>query len=59
MTDIFFAIGHFVETALGLLVMANWVIPAVITVVLLIGMAYWLWMQTVLTRKAKERDGFI
>jgi len=59
MTDIFFAIGHFTEWALGLLVLANWVIPAVITVVLLLGMAYWLWTQTVLTRKAKERDGFI
>lgn len=59
MTDIFFAIGQFTEWALGLLVLANWVIPAVITVVLMLGMAYWLWTQTVLTRKAKERDGFI
>ena len=59
MTEIFFAIGRFLEWALGFLALANWASPVVVTVVLLFGMAYWLWTQTVLTRKAKERDGFI
>ncbi|MBX2981299.1 MAG: hypothetical protein WBB32_14110 [Flavobacteriales bacterium] len=59
MTDIFFAIGHFFEWILEILVIAKWTIPAVITVILVFGMAFWLWTQTVLTRKAKERDEFI
>ncbi|MEO7081969.1 MAG: hypothetical protein ABIY71_10600 [Flavobacteriales bacterium] len=59
MTDFFFAIGHFFEWILQIVVIGEWIIPAVITVVLLFGMAYWLWTQTVLSRKAKERDGFI
>ncbi len=59
MTNFFFAIGRFTEWILQIVVIANWIIPVVIMVVLLFGMGYWLWTQTVLTRKAKERDEFI
>ena len=59
MTDFFFAIGHFFDWILQIVVLGTWIIPALIAVVLGIGMAYWLWTQTVLSRKAKERDEFI
>ncbi len=59
MTDFFFAIGHFIQWTLQFIVAAEWAIPVVIIAVLLFGMAFWLYTQTVLTRKAKERDGFI
>lgn len=59
MTNFFFAIGHFMQWAFQFIVMANWIIPVIFIAVLLFGMAYWLWTQTVLTRKAKDRDAFI
>ena len=59
MTEFFFGIGHFIQWTLEFIVAANWAIPVVIIAVLLFGMAFWLYTQTVLTRKAKERDGFI
>lgn len=59
MTDFFFAIGHFTQWTLEFIAAAKWSIPVVIIAVLLFGMAYWLYTQTVLSRKAKERDGFI
>ncbi len=59
MTDFFFGIGHFIQWTLEFIAAAKWTIPVVIIAVLLFGMAYWLYMQTVLTRRSKERDGFI
>lgn len=59
MTNFFFAIGHFCQWSFQFIVAAKWTIPVVFIAVLLFGMAYWLWTQTVLTRKAKDRDAFI
>ncbi len=59
MTDFFFGLGHFTQWTFQVLVAANWAVPVVIIAVLLFGMAYWLYTQTVLTRRAKERNDFI
>lgn len=59
MTDFFFAIGHFIQWTLEFIVAANWIIPVVIIAVILFGMAYWLYSQTVYSRRAKENDEFI
>lgn len=59
MTNVFFGIGHFIQWTLQFIVAAEWTIPVVFIAVLLFGMAFWLYTQTVYTRKAKERDGFI
>jgi hypothetical protein len=59
MTDFFFGIGHFIQWTLEFIVAANWAIPVAIICVLLFGMAYWLYTQTVLSRRAKERNEFI
>ena len=59
MTNIFFAIGHFLQWTFSFLAAAKWTIPVLIIAVLLFGMGFWLWTQTVLTRKAKDRDAFI
>ncbi|MBS1942933.1 MAG: hypothetical protein JST38_18870 [Bacteroidetes bacterium] len=59
MTDFFFGLGHIIQWTLQFIVAANWTIPVIIIAVLLFGMAYWLYTQTVLTRRAKERNEFI
>lgn len=59
MTNFFFGIGHFLQWSFQFIVAANWIIPVIFIAILLFGMAYWLWTQTVLTRKAKDRDAFI
>ncbi|MBK9420532.1 MAG: hypothetical protein IPN44_05700 [Flavobacteriales bacterium] len=59
MESVFFAIGHFIQATLGIIVALGWITPVIFIAVLLFGMAYWLYTQTVLTRKAKDRGDFI
>ena len=59
MESVFFGIGHFLQATFEILVKLNWVVPVTFIAVLLFGMAYWLYTQTVLTRKAKDRGDFI
>lgn len=59
MESFFFGIGHFLQATFRFLVQLNWVIPVIFIAVLVFGMAYWLYTQTVLTRKAKDRGDFI
>jgi hypothetical protein len=59
MTDFFFSLGHFFQWTFTFIVKLNWAIPVVIIAALLFGMAFWLYTQTVLTRRAKERNEFI
>ncbi|MCB0772316.1 MAG: hypothetical protein KJZ58_06355 [Flavobacteriales bacterium] len=59
MTDFFFAIGHFMQWVLSLWPTAGWGIPVTFIALIMVGMTYWLSIQRSLTRKAKERNGFI
>ncbi|HQV37728.1 MAG: hypothetical protein IPO60_02865 [Flavobacteriales bacterium] len=59
MTNFFFGLGHFLQWTFEFIVAANWTIPVLFIAVLLFGMAFWLRTQTVLSRKAKDRDAFI
>ena len=59
MESVFFGIGHFLQATFQIIVMLDWIMPVTFISVLLFGMAYWLYTQTVLTRKSKERGGFI
>lgn len=58
-TDIFFAIGHFLEWSFGIISKAEWSLPVIFIAVIMFGMVYWLSWEKRLTRRAKERDGFI
>ena len=57
--SVFFGIGHFLQATFEIIVGFGWTIPVIFIAVLLFGMAYWLYTQTVFTRKSKERGGFI
>lgn len=59
MTEFFFAFGHFVEWLLKPIVAANWSGAILFVIVLVLGAAYWLFLETRYTRKAKENDEFI
>ena len=59
MTKIFFTIGQFIQWVLEAWVAAKWIIPVFFIGVLLFGMGFWLWTQTKLSARAKERDEFI
>jgi hypothetical protein len=59
MTKFFFTIGQFIQWVLEAWVAAKWVVPIIIIAVLLFGMGFWLWTQTKLSARAKERDEFI
>lgn len=56
MQDIVFAIGHFTETCLKLLVGMGWLPVTLISVVLFFGLVYWLVLQGRYNRRAKH-DG--
>jgi hypothetical protein len=59
MNSIQYTVGQFIQWTLEILVAAKWILPIVIIVVLLFGMAFWLRTQTKLSERAKERDEFI
>lgn len=58
-TDIFFAIGHFLEWSFGIISTPEWGLPIAFIAVIMFGMAYWLVWEKRLTRRAKERNEFI
>ncbi|HRO40462.1 MAG: hypothetical protein M9900_14835 [Flavobacteriales bacterium] len=59
MTDFFFAIGHFTERILSIIVAAGWVIPVIFIAVLSVAAVYWLVTEQAMQRKAKENGDFI
>ncbi|HMN05607.1 MAG TPA: hypothetical protein PKD45_07760 [Flavobacteriales bacterium] len=58
-TDIFFAIGRFIEWSLGVISAPEWGLPIAFISVILFGMLYWLYWQRKYTSRAKERNEFI
>ncbi|MBP6312525.1 MAG: hypothetical protein WAR83_15750 [Flavobacteriales bacterium] len=54
MQKIFFAIGHFIETCLSLLVGMGWLPNILISITLFIGLIYWLNLQGKYNKKAQK-----
>lgn len=54
MQKIVFALGHFTETCLGLLVAMGWLPIVLISLTLFFGLVYWLNIQGRYNRKARK-----
>ena len=55
MYKIFFAIGHFLETTFSILVAMGWLPVILISIILAVGLVYWLVLQDRYNKEARRR----